>query len=75
MFTNNPYAALTDFLPPLVMQVYIVLMTLAVIVGTLLDVQHKGSGIFFARRRAKSDAAATRQISGGAPVPSAAAAD
>jgi hypothetical protein len=65
MFTNNPFAALTDFLPPLVMQVYIVLMTLAVLGGTLFDVYHKGSAKFFARRRAKSDAAATRRVSGG----------
>jgi hypothetical protein len=65
MFTNNPFAALTDFLPPLVMQVYIVLMTLAVVGGTLFDVYHKGSAKFFARRRAKSDAAATRLVSGG----------
>ena len=65
MFTNNPFAALTDFLPPLAMQVYIVLMTLAVVGGTLFDVYHKGSAKFFARRRAKSDAAATRRVSGG----------
>src|ERR1700687_1378817 len=65
MFTNNPFAALTDFLPPLVMQVYIVLMILAVFGGTLFDVYHKGSAKFFARRRAKSDAAATRRVSGG----------
>jgi len=64
MFTNNPFAALTDFLPPLAMQVYIVLMTLAVVGGTLFDVVHKGSAKFFARRRAKSNAAATRRVSG-----------
>ena len=65
MFTNNPFAALTDFLPPLVMQVYIVLMTLAVVGGTLFDVYHKGSAKFFARRREKSNAAAQRRLSGG----------
>jgi len=64
MFTNNPFAGLTDFFPPLVMQVYIVLMTLAVVGGTLFDSYHKGSAKFFARRRAKSDAAATRRVSG-----------
>jgi len=65
MFTNNPFAALTNFLPPLVVQVYIVLMMLAVVIGTLFDVYHKGSAKFFARRRAKSDAAAQRRLSGG----------
>ena len=38
MFTNNPFAALEGFLSPLIMQVYIVLMMLAVVVGTLFDV-------------------------------------
>jgi hypothetical protein len=64
MFTNNPFAALSG-LPPLVMQVYVVLMALAVVVGTLLDVSHKGSAKFFARRMAKSEAAATRRVGGG----------
>ena len=68
MFTNNPFAALTDFLPPLVMQVYIVLMALAVLAGTLFDVWHKGSAKFFARRREKSNAAAQRQLSGGETI-------
>lgn len=67
MFTNNPFAALTDF-SPLVLQVYIVLMTLAVVVGTLFDVVHKGSAKFFARRREKSEAAAQRRLSGGEKV-------
>jgi hypothetical protein len=65
MFTNNPFAALTDFLPPLVMQVYIVLMILAVVIGTLFDVYHKGSAKFFAQQRAKSNAAAQKRLSGG----------
>lgn len=65
MFTNNPFAALTDFFPPLVMQVYLALMTFAVVGGTLFDVYHKGSAKFFARRRDQSQAAATRQLSGG----------
>jgi len=68
MFTNNPFAALTDFLPSLAMQVYIALMALAVVVGTLFDVVHKGSAKFFARRREKSEAAAQRRLSGGETV-------
>jgi hypothetical protein len=65
MFTNNPFAAVTDFLPPLGMQVYIVLMLVAVVFGTLFDVYHKGSAKFFAQRRDKSNAAAKRRLSGG----------
>ncbi len=68
MFTNNPFTAVTDFLPQLAMQVYIVLMTLAVVVGTLFDVQHKGSAKFFARRKEQAEAAAQRRLGGGETV-------
>ena len=44
MFANNPFAALAGAFSPVVMQVYLLLMLLAVIAGTLFDVSHKGSG-------------------------------
>ena len=68
MFNNNPFAGLADALPPRIMQAYIVVMFLAVVVGTLLDVYHKGSGKFFARRRAYSKAAAQRKLTSGESV-------
>jgi hypothetical protein len=64
VFTNNPFAAVADFFSPLAMQIYIVLMILAVVIGTLFDVSHKGSARFFAQRREKSQAAARKQLSG-----------
>lgn len=64
MFTSNPFADLTVFLSPLVMQVYIVLMILAVAIGTLFDMLHKSSARFFARQWKKSKAAAERPLSG-----------
>jgi hypothetical protein len=64
MFTGNPFADLTVFLPPLAMQVYIVLMILAVASGTLFDMLHKSSAKFFLRQWKKSKAAATRRLSG-----------
>lgn len=63
MFTSNPFAELTAFLPPSAMQIYISLMIVAVIVGIIADMLHKSSGKYFARRRAKSQAAATRPLS------------
>jgi hypothetical protein len=64
VFTNNPFAAVTDFFSPLAMQIYIVLMVLSVVIGTLFDVYHKGSAKFFARRKEQSRAAAQKQLSG-----------
>ncbi len=62
MFTSNPFTDLTVFLPPLVLQVYIVLMVFAVAVGTLFDLLHKSSAKFFALQRKKSKAAAKRRL-------------
>ena len=65
MFTSNPFAELTAFLPPIAMQVYIVLMVIAVFLGTVADMIHKKSGKYFAQRQKKSAAAATKTLSGG----------
>lgn len=64
MLTSNPFVDLTAFLSPLVMQAYIVLMMLAVAIGTVFDMYHKGSAEFFALRREKATAAAQRRLSG-----------
>jgi hypothetical protein len=47
MFAQNPFAALGGTLPPSAMQIYVVLMVLAVIAGTLIDMVHKGSATYF----------------------------
>lgn len=39
-------------------------MILAVVIGTVVDISHKGSGKFFAKRRENSRAAAKRRLSG-----------
>ncbi len=65
MFSSNPFALLTEFLSPGVMQVYVVLMILAVAIGTALDLYHKRSAEFFALRRKQSNAAAQRQLGAG----------
>jgi hypothetical protein len=54
MFTTNPFANLPSAWPASAMQTYVVLMVLAVIVGTLLDMAHKGSAKFFFAKSRKS---------------------
>ena len=49
MFTSNPFAELSAFIPPTVMQTYIVVMMLMVAGGTLFDVVHKKSATYFFR--------------------------
>jgi len=65
MFTSNPFAELTAFLPPFAMQIYIVLMVIAVILGTVADMIHKSSGKYFAQRKKAAKAAATKELSAG----------
>ncbi len=47
MLTTNPFAEVSAFISPEVMQGYVVLMILLVIGGTLLDVLHKQSAKYF----------------------------
>jgi len=65
MFTNNPFAALTDILPASFMQVYLILMFVAVVAGTLFDVVHKGSARYFFNNWRKSKNKGAKQIGGG----------
>lgn len=65
MFTNNPFAALADALPANAMQIYIALMALAVFLGTLFDVYHKGSAKYFFASWRNSRDKASRQLGGG----------
>jgi len=62
MFSTNPFAAVIDVVPAGLVQSFVVLMAFAVAIGTVLDVYHKGSGRFFAQRRARAKAAARRPM-------------
>ena len=41
MLSRNPFAELSAFVPPAIMQTYIVAMILMVAGGTLFDIMHK----------------------------------
>ena len=65
MFAHNPFAALGSLLPSGAMKLYLVLMVLAVIAGTLYDMAHKGSAKYFFANMRKSKGKAQRQVEGG----------
>jgi len=58
MLTTNPFAEISAFISPGVMQGYVVLMILLVFGGTVLDMVHKQSAKYFFEnsRKAKKDA-------------------
>lgn len=68
MFTINPFSELSGFISPFVMQLYVITMVLLVVGGTLLDMAHKKSALYFFKNAEKAKAAATKSLSGGEKV-------
>ena len=68
MITSNPFAELSAFISPDVMQWYVVLMFLLVIGGTLLDVVHKKSAKYFFENAERAKKAAKREVGAGEKV-------
>ena len=62
MFTSNPYAEITAFIPPSAMQVYVVCMIILVAVGTLYDVLHKRSLTYFINNWRDAKNKGTQQV-------------
>jgi hypothetical protein len=65
MITTNPFAEISAFISPEIMQGYIILMVLFVIGGTILDMMHKKSAQYFFENSKKEEQAAKRQLNGG----------
>ena len=65
MFTHNPFAELSGSITPLAMQLYVVLMFLLVLGGTLLDTLHKKSAKYFFQSAEKSKKNRARTVGGG----------
>ncbi len=63
MFTVNPFSELSGFISPLAMQLYVILMVLLVIGGTVLDMIHKKSAQYFFNNAEKAKAEASRSVS------------
>ncbi len=68
MFTLNPFAELSGFISPMAMQIYVIAMILLVVAGTVLDMVHKKSALFFFRNAAKAKAAASKKLSSGEKI-------
>ncbi len=65
MVTVNPFSELPAFIPALALQVYVVLMALLVIAGTVIDVLHKKSALYFFAAGEKGRRARERDIGTG----------
>lgn len=65
MLTSNPVADVSAIIPPLAMQIYVIVMLLLVVAGTIIDVVHKKSAKFFFENAEHAKTYAHRQVSGG----------
>lgn len=68
MFTNNPFAELSALISTDVMQMYLIVMVVLVIGGTILDMMHKKSAQYFFENAKKAKASAKRTVSTGEKV-------
>ena len=56
MFTSNPFAEISSWLSPAIMQGYITLMIILVAAGTIYDILHKKSAKYFSENMRKQKA-------------------
>lgn len=68
MFTSNPFAELSAFIPQAFMPTFIVIMVVLVVAGTLFDVVHKGSARYFFDHWRKSSSKGVKPVDGGTLV-------
>ena len=65
MFTSNPFAVLSESIPPSAIQAYVGVMIALVVGGTLFDVWHKGSATYFFGSWRNSRDKGTQKVGGG----------
>ena len=65
MLTVNPFSGLSETIPAVAMQVYVIAMMILVIGGTIIDTLHKKSAKYFFENAKKARAQATRTVGSG----------
>jgi hypothetical protein len=68
MLTTNPFSGLYTLIPSLAVQIYVGVMIVLVVAGTVIDVIHKKSAKYFFEAGVKSKEARTREVNGGEKV-------
>lgn len=66
--TTNPFTELSALIPSNVMQMYLIVMVVLVVVGTILDMMHKKSAKYFFANAQKAKASAKRTVGTGEKV-------
>jgi len=65
MITINPFSVLSEFIPSIAIQTFVVVMIVLVIAGTVIDMIHKKNVKYFFENAKKAKKQATRTVSAG----------
>ncbi len=63
MFLTNPFLLLSETVPTILMQIFVIVMALLVIIGTLLDIIHKKNVKYFFENAKKAKLSAQKTLS------------
>ena len=68
MITNNPFSILSEVVPAVAMQGFLITMIALVVIGTLVDIIHKKNVKYFFENAKKAKKSATRELGAGEKV-------
>ena len=65
MITNNPFSVLSETIPVIAMQGFVIVMGLLVVLGTLVDIIHKKNVKYFFENAKKAKKSAKKTLTAG----------
>jgi len=65
LITNNPFSVLSETVPTIAMQIFVIVMGLLVVLGTLIDVIHKKNVKYFFENAKKAKKSAKKKLTTG----------
>ena len=65
MITNNPFSMLSESVPAIAMQSFVIAMGVLVVLGTLIDIIHKKNVKYFFENAKKAKKSAKKILSAG----------
>ena len=68
MLLINPFATLSETIPPIFIQWFVIVMAILVVVGTLLDIIHKKNVKYFFENAKKAKQSATKTLNTGEKI-------
>ena len=68
MFSINPFLILAETVSPIFMQLFVIVMAILVVVGTLLDIIHKKNVKYFFNNAKKAKLSATKTLNTGQKI-------